>query len=176
MLRPYPTPLYRRLPPLRGLIERSGFGSATARDRGWSGGTDGSKPGITSRGKFCPISRSTSAISSHSSGEMSVSARPRAPARAVRLVAVQRVRRDPLALEERDELVRPVLRPCEDQRLPGRLGLEDRRERAALLQLVHRDDDVLDPLGGLRPAADLDRRMAVQRPPRERIDFRRDRG
>ncbi len=48
------------------------------------GGTEGSKPGITSRGKPFPISFSTSAISSHSSGEMSVNARPCAPARAVR--------------------------------------------------------------------------------------------
>src|SRR2546425_777715 len=39
---------------------------------------------LASRGNVWPISRSTSAISSHSSGEMSVRASPRAPARAVR--------------------------------------------------------------------------------------------
>ena len=91
------------------------------------------------------------------------------------LVAVQRVRRDPLALEEGDELVRPVLRAREDQRLAGGLGLENRAERTALLQLVDRHDDVLDALGGLGSAADFDRGVTVQGAPRQRVHFGRDR-
>src|SRR2546430_8996822 len=40
---------------------------------------------------------------------------------------------------------------------------QDPREHAALLELVRRDDHMLDPFRGLRSPPDLDRGVAVQR-------------
>src|SRR2546421_5735839 len=100
----------------------------------------------------------------------------RARAVALRLVAVDRMRRNPLAPQERDQLVRPVLGAGEDQRLTRRLRLQDLGEDAALLQLVDRDDDVLHSLGGRGPAPDLDGGVAPERPAPQRVDLLADRG
>src|SRR5205085_4997368 len=80
--------------------------------------------------------------------------RPRAVA--LRLVAVQRVGRDALPLEEGHELVGAVLGPREDQGLTGGLCFEDGTERAAFLEFVARDDYVFDALGRLRAASEFD--------------------
>src|SRR2546425_13378136 len=69
---------------------------------------------------------------------------------ALRLIPVQGVGRDPFAPQDVDQLVRAVLRAREDRRLAGRLRLEDCGKGATLLQLVDRDDHVLDPVRGLR--------------------------
>ena len=73
------------------------------------------------------------------------------------------------------QLVGAVLGAGEDERLAGRLGVEDRRQHVALLELVGCDDDVLDALGGLGTPADIDRRVAGERAAGEGVDLGRDR-
>ena len=99
--------------------------------------------------------------------------RQRARAVALRLVAVNGVGVNAFLLQIRGQLVGAVLGAGEDQRLAGGLHLQDLRQHAALLQFVHRDDHVLDPLGGLRAPADLNGGMAVQGRASQRIDFAR---
>src|SRR5437899_7100993 len=94
---------------------------------------------------------------------------------ALRMYARLRMSGYALQLQERHELVGAVLCPREHERLTGGLRLQDAGEYVLLPELVHRDDHVLDPLGGPGATPDLDRGVAIERRASERVHVPRDR-